>query len=93
LAQAQASCILHDQRFSSTDEVRLQTMLTAGAPTNGNDLRNILIMTNGSRGDVQPYIALAMGLKKAGYNVAIMSNQDHKNFVEELGVASRTVLS
>merc|ERR1740130_828097 len=43
-------------------------------------------MSCGSRGDVQPYIALAIGLKKAGYSVSIMTNDNHKAFVEEMGL-------
>ncbi len=37
----------------------------------------IAIVAPGSRGDVEPYIALAKGLNKAGHHVRLIS---HKNF-------------
>ena len=37
---------------------------------------NIVIMAAGSRGDVQPYIALGEGLVKAGHIVRIVTHQD-----------------
>lgn len=39
----------------------------------------IAIIALGSRGDVQPYVALAKGLKAAGHNVRLLS---HENFAE-----------
>lgn len=44
---------------------------------------NILITTFGTRGDIQPYIALGKGLKMAGYNAAICTSEGYKSFVEE----------
>merc|ERR1719316_1099564 len=35
---------------------------------------NILIQTAGSRGDVQPYIAIGRALQNRGYTVSIFSN-------------------
>ena len=40
---------------------------------------HIAIFALGSRGDVQPYIALGKGLKKAGHTIRILT---HKNFEE-----------
>lgn len=34
----------------------------------------ILITTIGTRGDVQPYVALAVGLKAAGYDMVICTS-------------------
>jgi sterol 3beta-glucosyltransferase len=47
----------------------------------------ISILTAGSRGDVQPYIALGLALKKAGYTVRIATFENFKSLVEnsELG--------
>lgn len=47
---------------------------------------NILITTFGTRGDIQPFIALGVGLKAAGYNVGICTAEGFKPFVEENGV-------
>lgn len=38
----------------------------------------ILILTQGSRGDCQPFVALAHGLENQGFNVLLLSNPDHK---------------
>jgi sterol 3beta-glucosyltransferase len=38
---------------------------------------DIAIIALGSRGDVQPYIALGKGLKAAGYSVRLVT---HENF-------------
>jgi sterol 3beta-glucosyltransferase len=43
----------------------------------------ILILTFGTRGDLQPYVALGIGLKKAGHTVGICTSEGYKTFVEE----------
>ena len=47
---------------------------------------NILIPTIGSRGDVQPFIALAQGLANAGHNATLASHPGMKTLVESHGV-------
>jgi sterol 3beta-glucosyltransferase len=44
------------------------------------------ILTYGSRGDVQPFIALALGLQKKGHRVTLAAPENFKNFVEGYGV-------
>lgn len=46
----------------------------------------IAIVTAGSRGDVQPFIALALGLKHAGYDAYVAAPRNYRNFVESNGV-------
>jgi sterol 3beta-glucosyltransferase len=46
----------------------------------------IAIVASGSRGDVQPYIALARGLVRAGYPVRLLTSDDFRPLVEEAGV-------
>ena len=46
----------------------------------------IQILTIGSRGDVQPYVALGVGLKRAGYDVQICTAEMFREFVEEQGL-------
>ncbi len=46
----------------------------------------ILIPTIGSRGDVQPYINLAQGLREAGHSVRLASNPTVGALVESHGV-------
>lgn len=43
----------------------------------------ILITTFGTRGDLQPFVALGKGLKAAGYEVGICTSEGYKAFVEE----------
>lgn len=51
---------------------------------NGN--MRIVILTTGSRGDVQPYIALGLGLKSKGHNVCILTHDEFKDFIIENGL-------
>jgi sterol 3beta-glucosyltransferase len=48
---------------------------------------NIGIFTYGTRGDVQPYIALALGLTDRGHQVTIAAPENFKELVEGFGVA------
>ncbi|MEO6630347.1 MAG: glycosyltransferase, partial [Mucilaginibacter sp.] len=47
---------------------------------------NIGIFTYGTRGDVQPYIALALGLMERGHHVTIAAPENFKSLVEGFGV-------
>jgi sterol 3beta-glucosyltransferase len=44
------------------------------------------IVAIGSRGDVQPYIALALGLKERGHDATIMAHENFRGFVEGYGI-------
>lgn len=48
---------------------------------------NIGIFTYGTRGDLQPYVALALGLMEKGHKVTLSATEDFKDFVEGFGVA------
>ncbi|OVE59908.1 glycosyltransferase [Chryseobacterium mucoviscidosis] len=48
---------------------------------------NIGIFTYGTRGDLQPYVALALGLMEKGHQVTLSATEDFKDFVEGFGVA------
>lgn len=48
---------------------------------------NIGIFTYGTRGDVQPYIALALGLMQNGHQVTIAAPENFKELVEGYGIA------
>jgi len=50
-------------------------------------LTRILIATVGSRGDVQPYVALAKGLRAAGHQPTIATCARFRDFVTDAGVA------
>ena len=46
----------------------------------------ITILCSGSRGDFQPYIALAMELKKLGKEVRITGMREFENFIKSYGI-------
>ncbi len=46
----------------------------------------IAIITIGSRGDVQPYIALGQGLIKAGHTVRLVTHKNFEAFVKSYGL-------
>ena len=47
---------------------------------------NICIIAGSSRGDIQPYVAIALALRKAGcHKVRMLTNVDHKDFVASFG--------
>jgi sterol 3beta-glucosyltransferase len=46
----------------------------------------IAITTLGTRGDLQPYIALGLGLKDAGYEILIVSSKNEEIFVKNYGL-------
>ena len=46
----------------------------------------VCIMTSGSRGDVQPYVALGKELIKKGHTAVICTGGSFKQFIEENGV-------
>ena len=46
----------------------------------------ITLVTAGSRGDVQPYLALGKGLKAAGHEVTILATEDFEQMAAENGL-------
>lgn len=49
------------------------------------------LLTIGSRGDVQPYIALAKGLIEEGHSVVIASHSEFRPWVESYGIEYRDI--
>lgn len=47
----------------------------------------ITILTTGSRGDTQPYLALGLALKHAGRDVRIAAFENYESFVKQYGLA------
>lgn len=52
----------------------------------GETVMNIRLLAFGTRGDVQPYLALALGLKDAGDDVSMATTSDFKEFVESYDI-------
>ena len=46
----------------------------------------ITILAPGSRGDIQPYLGLGLGLKRAGHSVAVVTTMDHDALVKRFGL-------
>lgn len=51
----------------------------------------ITIIAGGSRGDVQPYVALGVGLKEAGHTVRVLTSDDFQQLVTDYGLDFYTV--
>ncbi len=51
----------------------------------------LVIECIGSRGDVEPYLALGSGLQRAGFDVAIATHDTFRDLVRENGLEHRTV--
>ncbi len=52
--------------------------------------KHFVCLTIGSRGDVQPYIALGRGLQKEGHKVTIVTHEEYKAWVTGFGINHRT---
>jgi len=46
----------------------------------------VTIIASGSRGDVQPYVALGKGLKEVGHKVRVLATRDFQNLVTGYGL-------
>jgi sterol 3beta-glucosyltransferase len=46
----------------------------------------VTVIAGGSRGDVQPYVALGKGLKQAGHTVRILATQDFQSLITSYGL-------
>jgi UDP:flavonoid glycosyltransferase YjiC (YdhE family) len=49
-------------------------------------MRNITIFAFGSRGDVQPYIALGRRLQQTGYQITVLAGDEFRDFVTGAGL-------
>lgn len=52
---------------------------------------NIGIVTYGTRGDVQPYLVLALGLRAKGHEVTLAAPENFKDFVEDYGIRFHSI--
>ncbi|KAF5382484.1 hypothetical protein D9615_002991 [Tricholomella constricta] len=51
---------------------------------------HFVCLTIGSRGDVQPYIALGLGLKKEGHRVTIVTHEEYRDWIQDFDIGHRT---
>ncbi|ODV65171.1 UDP-Glycosyltransferase/glycogen phosphorylase, partial [Hyphopichia burtonii NRRL Y-1933] len=52
---------------------------------------NLTLLTIGSRGDVQPYIALAKGLKAEGHNVTIATHKEFEPWISKYNIQFKEI--
>src|SRR5512139_4210100 len=48
--------------------------------------RTIVLLASGTRGDVQPYLALGLGLQAAGYRTVVATHPGYRSAVESQGL-------
>ncbi|KAG7088460.1 hypothetical protein E1B28_012449 [Marasmius oreades] len=51
---------------------------------------HFVCLTIGSRGDVQPYIALGLGLKRLNHRVTIVTHEEYKGWIQGFGLEHKT---
>ncbi len=51
----------------------------------------VAIFTTGSRGDIQPYVALGPGLQAAGHEVVVATDEPFRAFVTKHGLTFRPI--
>ena len=54
-------------------------------------MKRIALVTIGTQGDVQPYLALAIALKERGYSVVLGASEEFQGMVEGYGVEFHTL--
>jgi sterol 3beta-glucosyltransferase len=52
---------------------------------------HLVVATVGTRGDVQPYVALGVGLARAGHRVTVATHEDFRELVTSRGLGFRAV--
>jgi sterol 3beta-glucosyltransferase len=65
-------------------------MPTVGPPEQENVMR-ITMLTTGTRGDVQPYVALGVGLQRAGHHVRVPAPELFRGLITESGLDFRPI--
>ena len=78
-------CTVEEELLDLPKVINLPSGVTAGMKE-----RHFVCLTIGSRGDVQPYIALGKGLQKRGHRVTIVTHDEYKEWVEGFGIEHRT---
>ncbi|KAJ5214400.1 hypothetical protein N7449_001569, partial [Penicillium cf. viridicatum] len=72
---SQALPVLQDQGVTSTGNIDV-------TPPH----MNIVIQVVGSRGDIQPFVALGVALKQAGHHIRIATHETFRSFVQDVGL-------
>ena len=65
---------------------------SAGCRHSWYELVRVALVSLGSRGDVQPYIALAKALLADGHRVKIATHGEFKEWIESVGLSTVALL-
>ncbi len=65
--------------------------LTLPAAGSSTQKRRVVVVTSGSRGDVQPYIAIALELERRGHEAAVATEERMRPLVEGYGVQFKLI--
>ena len=74
------STLLGDNRQTHSISIAIQTGKLLSM--------RIVIIASGSRGDVEPYVALGKGLQAAGHVVRLVTHRDFESLVTRTGSSS-----
>lgn len=56
-----------------------------------NNPKKITMLATGSRGDVQPFVALGYGLRQRGHEICVVSNSHFENWIRRYGLDFRAI--
>ncbi|KDR82752.1 hypothetical protein GALMADRAFT_220742 [Galerina marginata CBS 339.88] len=91
LSRSVAAAVAASGDFPQSARTRLPKVINF--PSNTLITRKFLhfiCLTIGSRGDVQPYIALGLGLKKEGHSVTIVTHEEYRDWITGFDLGHRT---
>jgi sterol 3beta-glucosyltransferase len=80
-----AWCLTNALKTNEDDRRAERVKWGVGNFLQGGGMR-ITICTFGTRGDVQPYLALAVGLQRAGHRVTLAASHDFATWIQSYGV-------
>jgi len=64
----------------------LRLMQAAAGLSQASRGKRLMLFTMGSRGDVQPFLALGCGLQRAGFALRVLTNVNHVAFMKDFGL-------
>ena len=71
------------KRLPKLINIPRETLITKGS-------LHFVCLTIGSRGDIQPYIALGLGLKNLGHRVTIVTHEEYRDWIVGFGIGHRS---
>lgn len=75
-----------NQPFPGELQPPRMSLTTQETGRENKDLKHIWIVPVGTRGDIQPYIAVALALKNLGYHVTVFTSAVYLPYLDQLGL-------